>query len=318
MNADTVSVIIPVYNVEQYLKQCIGSVVDQTYRNMEIILVDDGSTDESAKICDEIAKKDRRVKVLHKTNGGLSDARNAGTAICTGEYVLYLDSDDYLEPDAVETLMLLRNNCNADTVIGNYFYTYSDHEGLAEPDAGEDTIYSREEAIHRLMQGTLQTFAWGKLIRADIAKRHPFPVGKLFEDHFWTHLIFQDCETVVYSSKPVVHYRQRENSISYTFNLSRLDIIDGWRERIAFLQREYPDMVEEYLCRCARDTVSLAWLVLTRMKKKRKSLAKIRAHIAEYHLERYAEGKEKKLITALKKGDFTYAVLALLIRFTGG
>ena len=319
MNAKTVSVVIPIYNVEPYLKQSLDSVINQTYGNLEIILVDDGSTDKSAKICDEIAQTDSRVKVLHKPNGGLSEARNAGTTVCTGEYLLYLDSDDYLEPDAVEQLMLLRNAYNADAVMGNYFYTYSDHESLAEPDAGENSRYSRREAILLLMQGKLQTFAWGKLIRADVAKRHPFPVGKLFEDHFWTHLVFQDCETVVYTSKPMVHYRQRDNSISYTFNLSRLDIMDGWRERIAFLRQEYPEMVEAYLRRCAGDAVSLAWLVLTRMNQNRKQgFVKIREFTEEYRLAGYSDGRVKMLLTSLTKSDILYAGLALLSRFLGG
>lgn len=319
MNAKTVSVVIPIYNVEPYLKQSLDSVINQTYGNLEIILVDDGSTDKSAEICDEIAQTDSRVKVLHKPNGGLSDARNAGTTVCTGEYLLYLDSDDYLEPNAVEQLMLLRNAYHADAVMGNFFYTYSDHESLAEPDAGENSIYSRREAILLLMQGKLQTFAWGKLIRADVAKRHPFPVGKLFEDHFWTHLVFQDCETVVYTSKPMVHYRQRGNSISYTFNLSRLDIMDGWRERIAFLRQEYPEMVEAYLRRCAGDAVSLAWLVLTRMRKnKRQGFAMLRQFILQYQLDSHCEGKTQKLVKALGKSNLQYSTMAVYLRITRG
>lgn len=319
MNADTVSVIIPVYNVEQYLKQCIASVVDQTYRNMEIILVDDGSTDDSGMLCDEFAQKDSRIKVIHKQNGGLSDARNAGTAVCGGEFVFYLDSDDYLEQDAISSLMNMQEESHGDVVIGNYYYTYSDHEDMAQPDHGTIEQYTRKEAISLLIQGRLQTFAWGKLIRADIAKRHPFPAGKLFEDHFWTHLIFQDCETVVYSSKPMVHYRQRDNSISYTFNLSRLDIIDGWRERIAFLQREYPDMVEEYLCRCAGDTVSLAWLVLTRMKKNKKGgFAMIRQFIRQYQIDRHCEGQTQKLVQALRQSNLQYSIEAVYFKFTRG
>lgn len=318
--ADTmISVIIPVYNVEQYLPQCVESILAQTYQRLEIILVDDGSTDGSGRLCDALAQRDKRVRVIHKPNGGLSDARNAGTEACNGEFVFYLDSDDYLEQDAIMALVSIQSESQAEIVIGNYSYTYADHEDIAQPDTGTIQKYTRKEAISLLMQGKLQTFAWGKLIRADIAKRHPFPLGKLFEDHFWTHLVFQDCETAVYSSKPMVHYRQRENSISYTFNLKRLDIIEGWQERIAFLQREYPDMVEEYLHRCAGDTVSLAWLVLTRMRKnKKQGFMKLRKFIAEYRLEQYSEGKVKVLLTSLRKGNIHYSGRALLNRFLGG
>lgn len=318
--ADTmISVIIPVYNVEQYLPQCVESILAQTYQRLEIILVDDGSTDGSGRVCDELAQRDGRIRVIHKPNGGLSDARNAGTEACNGEFVFYLDSDDYLEQDAIMALACIQSESQANVVIGNYSYTYADHEVITQPDTGTIQKYTRKEAISLLMQGKLQTFAWGKLIRADIAKRHPFPVGKLFEDHFWTHLVFQDCEAVAYSSKPMVHYRQRENSISYTFNLKRLDIIEGWRERIVFLQQEYPDMVEEYLHRCAGDTVSLAWLVLTRMRKnKKQGFLKLREFIAEYRLEQYSEGNVKVLLTLLRKGNIQYSGWALLNRFFGG
>lgn len=319
MSDTMVSVIVPVYNVQQYLPHCVESILAQTYQNLEIILVDDGSTDDSGRLCDALAQRDHRIRVIHKLNGGLSDARNAGTAACKGEFVFYLDSDDYLEQDAISALVSIQSESHAEVVIGNYFYTYSDHEDIAQPDTGTVEAYPRKEAIELLMQGKLQTFAWGKLIRADIAKRHLFPVGKLFEDHFWTHLIFQDCETMVYSSKPMVHYRQRGNSISYTFNLKRLDILEGWRERIVFLQQEYPDMVEEYLHRCAGDTVSLAWLVLTRMKKnKKQGFLKLREFTAEYHLEHHSEGKVKELLTSLRKGNLQYSGQALLNRFLGG
>ena len=314
-----ISVIIPVYNVEQYLPQCVESILAQTYQRLEIILVDDGSTDGSGRLCDALAQRDGRIRVIHKPNGGLSDARNAGTEACNGEFVFYLDSDDYLEQDAIMALVRIQSESQAEIVIGNYSYTYADHEDIAQPDTGTIQKYTRKEAISLLMQGKLQTFAWGKLIRADIAKRHPFPVGKLFEDHFWTHLVFQDCETVVYSSKPMVHYRQRGNSISYTFNLKRLDIIEGWQERIVFLQQEYPDMVEEYLHRCAGDTVSLAWLVLTRMRKnKKQGFLKLREFIADYRLEQYSEGNVKVLLTLLRKGNIQYSGWALLNRLLGG
>ena len=319
MESSLISVIVPVYNVQQYLPQCVESILAQTYQRLEIILVDDGSTDGSGRVCDELAQRDNRIQVIHKPNGGLSDARNAGTKVCNGTFVFYLDSDDYLEQDAIMALVSIQSESHAEVVIGNYFYTYSDREDIAQPETGTIQKNNRKEAISLLMQGKLQTFAWGKLIRADMAKRHPFPVGKLFEDHFWTHLVFQDCETVVYSSKPMVHYRQRGNSISYTFNLKRLDIIEGWRERIVFLQQEYPDMVEEYLHRCAGDTVSLAWLVLTRMKKnKKQGFMKLRKFTAEYRLEQYSEGKVKVLLTSLRKGNIQYSGRALLNRLLGG
>lgn len=312
-----ISIIIPVYNVEKYILKTIESVINQTYYNTEIILVDDGSTDNSSKICDEFSKRDNRICVIHQENQGLSAARNIGTNLATGDFVFYLDGDDYLENDALENLIALSDNC--DLVIGNYYYTYSDHEDIAQPDTEKIREFTRKEAISQLMQGKLQTFAWGKLIRADIARKHLFPLGKLFEDHFWTHLIFQDCKTVVYTPKAMVHYRQRENSISYTFNLKRLDILEGWRERIVFLRKEYPDLVDVYLQRCAGDTVSLAWLVLTRMKKnKKQGFLKLRKFIRQYQLDSHCEGQTQQLVQALRKSNLQYSIKAVYFRITRG
>lgn len=319
MVSPLVSIIIPVYNVQQYLTICVESALAQTYGQLEIILVDDGSTDGSGKLCDNLAHRDSRIRVIHQSNGGLSAARNAGTRTCNGEFIFYLDSDDYLEPDAIWALVNLQVEGHAEVVIGNYYYTYADREDIAQPDTYLVQKYNRREAISLLMQGQLQTFAWGKMIRADIAKRHLFPVGKLFEDHFWTHLIFQDCETIVYASKPVVHYRQRENSISFTFNLNRLDILDGWQARIIFLQQTYPDMTDAYLRRCAEDMRSLAWLVLTRMKQNRKQgFIRLRQFIQEYHLASYCCKETQRLIQALQKSNLLYAINALYFRILRG
>lgn len=253
-----VSIVIPVYNVEKYLKDCVNSVISQTYADLQIILVDDGSTDSSGNICDAFAEKDERIHVIHKKNGGLSDARNAGTSASKGEFIFYLDSDDYLENDALQVLLRTQDQHRADVVVGNYFYTYDDREDIAE---NKEQVLDKATSIERLMSGEIQTFTWGKLVRAEIAKKHKFPAGLLFEDHFWTHLVFQDSNIIACIPQPLVHYRQRQNSISYTFTEKRLDIIKGWEARISFLQENYPEMLPLYLNRCAHDVVSLSWLI---------------------------------------------------------
>ena len=319
MTEPMVSVIVPVYNVEQYLPQCVDSILSQTYQNLEIILVDDGSADGSGKICDEFQRTDQRVRVIHKSNGGLSDARNVGTAACGGVFVFYLDSDDYMEPNAISALLDRQRKYGADLVAGNYFYTYPDHEDTAEIFTNKTEEYGRRKAMALLMQGKLQTFAWGKLIRADIAKKYAFPVGKLFEDHFWTHLVFHQCETVVVDPEPLVHYRQRKESISYSFTLNRLDILDGWRERIAFLQREYPGLIKDYLVRCAEDSNNLAWLVLTRMRKeKTQAFADLRGFIREYELTETGTEKTRRCLSALEKNTVFYGAVAVCGRILGG
>ena len=303
-----ISIVIPIYNVGRYLEECVNSVLSQTYSDLQIILVDDGSTDSSGAICDDFAEKDRRVQVIHKKNGGLSDARNVGTSAASGDFIFYLDSDDYLEINAIQNLLEAQRLYRADVVVGGYFYSYDHHETVASNTGEKDQAFNRTDAIKLLMSGVIQTFAWGKLIRTEIAKKHSFPVGLLFEDHFWTHLVFQDSKIVACISQPMVHYRQREDSISYTFTEKRLDIVKGWEARIAFLIEEYPEYLSMFLSRCARDTVMLAWLVLTRMKNNKRGFERLQRFAAQYHLEEHCDGTCNKLIQSLKRGRLSFGL----------
>ncbi len=309
-----VSIVIPIYNVEKYLEDCVNSVISQTYRDLQIILVDDGSTDSSGDICDVFAEKDERIQVIHKKNGGLSDARNEGTAASRGEFIFYLDSDDYLENNAVQVLLEYQNAHHADVVVGNYFYTYDDHEDVAANKETECQVLDKTDTIRQLMSGDIQTFAWGKLVRAEIAKQHEFPVGMLFEDHFWTHLVFQDSNVVACIPQPLVHYRQRQSSISYTFTEKRLDIIKGWEARILFLQEEYPELVEMYLERCAHDAVSLAWLILTKMKHNRHGFELLQNFINKYDLAEHSSGHIKSFVRSIQRGRQFFAAKAVSYR----
>lgn len=309
---DKISVIIPVYNVEKYIFKTIESVICQTYSNVEIILIDDGSTDNSSKICDEYSKKDNRIRVIHQKNQGLSVARNIGTNLAEGDFVFYLDGDDYLEQDALENLMNLSNDC--DLIIGNYYYTYSDHEDVAKSNYSEQSILSTKEAMHDLLIGKIQNFAWGKLIKADIAKKYGFPDGKLFEDTYWAHLIINDCRSIVITNLPILHYRQRDNSISYSINLKRLDALGGWSSRAEFVNDKYPEYYAEYLAYISNSLLSIAWQVFTRMKEdKAVAYDMLRNFSKKYDLVSYAISKEdEKLIKALNKSNKKYELFALL------
>ena len=311
----TVSVIIPIYNVEKYLRACVDSVLGQTYQDLQIILVDDGSTDSCGRICDEYSGVDSRIQVIHKENGGLSDARNAGLAVAKGEFILYLDSDDYLVPTAIASLMEMQGKTHADIVLGNFYYTFPDHEYPALAWQQTDMVLNNEQAMEALIDGRIETFAWGKLIRRAIAHKHTFPKGKVFEDHFWTHFVFADAQTVALLAQPLVHYRQRDNSISFTFDLKRLDMLDGWMNRIEFLEQQYPDLLTICHKRYAERYVGLAWLVLTRMKGgRREAFDRLRAFNSEVRLQNYTDGTTKKLICALDRGNLVYAVYALTFR----
>ena len=318
MENQKISVIIPIYNVENYIGQCVESVLNQTYRNIQVILVDDGSPDRCGSICDEYEQTDSRVMVIHKQNGGLSDARNVGTDYADGDWILYLDSDDYLENNALEILVEAQKKYKADLVIGNFCYSYADHEVVAESPYHGEVVFNNHDAMEALMAGKLQTFAWGKLIRSSIAKMYKFPVGKLFEDHFWTHLVLGIAENVTYINTPILHYRQRDDSISFTFNISRLDVLDGWCERAKYLEVHYPDLTLVFLHNCALQYVDIAWLILTRMKKQKKeAFIRMRDLNSKLHLEKHVSGYEYHLIKALEKGDISYAQRACLYKIKG-
>ncbi len=313
----TVSVVVPVYNTEKWLPDCLESLRRQTYQKFEIILVDDGSTDGSGSLCDEFTSCDWRARVIHQSNKGLSAARNRGSKEATGEYILFLDSDDYLEPDAVEKLASAAFVTNADTVISGFVYSYSDHEDKAYHSFGQDVLLDNYAAMEALVSGKLPNFAWGKLIRNNLARKHLFPEGKLFEDHFWTHLIVGDAQRVFWLESALVHYRQRNDSISYTFTPDRLDMLDGWRSRIDYLDDSYPGLKETYLKFLSTQFPPACWLVLTRMKKsknRKESFARLRSFSSEADLESFSYGKNKKLISALDRSVFSYAVTAITLR----
>lgn len=245
-----ISVIIPVYNVKEYLEKCVCSVIIQTYRELEIILVDDGSTDGSGYLCDELQKKDQRIKVIHKENGGLSDARNVGFKFANGEYVFFLDSDDWICEDALEILYCLLKEENADIAVGNYYYQYDIHKTSAAK-LEKNMVFSKDEAMKALLKNDIiKNFAWGKLYKKELLNDYPFPVGKLFEDSYWTHLIFHQADKVVLSKKEIVFYYQRKNSISYTFDIRKLHLIEGCLCRREFVQQNY-----EYLLYLIDETI---------------------------------------------------------------
>lgn len=240
---ERISVIIPVYNVQNYLRQCVDSVLQQTYPCTEIILVDDGSVDESGKICDEYQKQNDKIVVIHKENGGLSDARNVGYARATGEYIFFLDSDDWIEVSTLEFLYHLVKQEHADIAVANYWYQYEDRKVAANV-MEQDIVLDKTEAMKMLLQNDLiKNFAWGKLYRAQLLQGLHFPVGKLFEDVYWTHLIFDRATRVVVAKQELVHYRQRSDSISYQFDVKKVHILQGYMERRTFIERNYPQFV---------------------------------------------------------------------------
>ena len=220
MKNNLISIIIPVYNVEQYLNRCIDSIVNQTYKNLEIILIDDGSTDNSGKICDEYALKDKRIKVIHKENGGLSSARNMGLKMVRGEYVGFIDPDDYIEPDMYQYLYELCQRHNVLLSMCNYTRVRDGVEKIQHP-VTKEIILSCNEALERFHT---ELFSWNKLFHKTLIKDISFSIGITYgEDMIFCVQTFDKARQIVYGSEAKYNYIQRIGSASKQhFNIRQL------------------------------------------------------------------------------------------------
>lgn len=230
-----ISIIIPVYNVEKYLDDCMRCVCKQSYENLEIILVDDGSKDSSGALCDEWAKKDRRIKVIHKENGGLSDARNAGIAVASGQYIMFIDSDDLVAENIVEHLYKCIIDSQAQIAICDPVHLRPG-EKADYKEQSCTKIYSTEDALCEMMYQTSFLFsAWGKLYDCALFEDIRFPVGLLFEDVAIMYKLFARCNTIVYSDAKLYGYLHRENSITTTkFSRRDCDILAICEDQVKF------------------------------------------------------------------------------------
>lgn len=236
---DLISIIIPVYKVEAYLKNCIESVIGQTYKNLEIILVDDGSPDNCSKICDEYASIDNRIKVIHKENGGLSSARNAGLDIATGDYLSFIDSDDFVSKEFIEKLHSLCVNNDTEISICDYMQ-FQDEVELKDVEVKIDT-YS-PHGIQKNMYSNdyaKMVVVWNKLYKKSLYENLRFPIGKINEDEFTTYKVFYNTKkNVVVTNEPLYFYRYNENSImGKKYNIKRLDVLDAYEERKKFYKQ---------------------------------------------------------------------------------
>ena len=217
MNNPVISVIVPVYNVEKYLKKCIQSIIDQTYKNLEIILVDDGSSDNSGKICDEFAQKDNRIKVIHKTNGGLSDARNAGLDIMSGEWVSFVDSDDFVSSYYIENLHYLVNKYDVDIAITSFVRFYNENTKLSSSKISnqEVLLHNPDEAVKNMLYGKYYSVsAWSKMYKKDLFYNKRFTKGKIYEDFELMPITTSQSKKVAFCNVIDYFYYCRQNSIT--------------------------------------------------------------------------------------------------------
>ena len=238
---DLISIIIPVYNVEAYLDRCILSVVSQTYPELEIILIDDGSTDNCSDICDHWAARDPRIRVIRQANAGLSAARNAGLAIASGSYLFLLDSDDYIAHNAVELLLHAVKTTDADMVICDFEKgSDPDYAFARSPSASPYTIDS-QTALQQIYTGSHNALrfviACCKLYKRSLYSNIRYPEGKIFEDIYTTHKLLYRCNRIAMLDMPLLYYFQRPDSIMNTsFNIKKLDYLQALVERVDFFR----------------------------------------------------------------------------------
>lgn len=248
MNEPLISVIIPIYGVEPYLERCVRSVVNQTYRNLEIILVDDGGRDRCPAICDAWDEKDSRVRVIHKANGGRSSARNAGLDVAAGEFIAFVDGDDYVEPDYIAVMADAVRDSQADLAMCSVFHEDVDGRAVAQTAPVWREEYAPVTDVRRTCpgldclrrrgdeHGMDNVVVWNKLYHRSLWDDVRFPVGKAYEDEFVTYRIFGQTRTAVLLPERLYHYVERDGSVMHSaYNVHSLDLIEALINKVHFL-----------------------------------------------------------------------------------
>lgn len=242
---DLISVIVPVFKVEPYLDQCVESIVKQLYSNLEIILVDDGSPDHCPEICDAWAEKDKRIRVIHKENGGLSDARNVGLAEATGEFIAFVDSDDWIDAKMLFILHRCILDTRSDIASCGAVRVWEDgKKQQAMISAKGNQVLDKVSAMRALIQSTflIQT-VWNKLYKADLIKGIPFEVGKIHEDEFWSWQVVAAANRVATVVDNLYYYRQRQNSIMGNYYTGKpMLVIEAKYLRHLYIKNRLPEL----------------------------------------------------------------------------
>lgn len=295
MNHLIVSIIVPIYNVEQYLPKCIESAIAQTYKNIEILLVDDGSPDNCPTICDEYAAKDPRIKVIHKENGGLSSARNAGLEIFGGEYVFFLDSDDWIEPTTIEKMLAAIQTNHADLCLCRCCAENESGTILSTSEPWTDRfLFTRDEFLRELTLSALPkyTICCNKLYSREIIKQLRFPVGLIHEDEFFTPHVYAAIQTAICLNDVLYHYLVRSESITHEqFSVRRFDKITAWLDRIQLYNSINKTELAALTCERTADNYCAMIPKLHKLK-----------HISDADWQKVRQQKND-LITAVRKQD---------------
>ena len=272
-NQPLISVIIPVYQVEKYIDSCIESVVNQTYCNLEIILVDDGSPDNCPSMCDNWAKKDNRIRVFHQMNSGSGAARNVALDEARGDLISFVDSDDYIAPEMYEQLLKFMTD-EIDIVECEYISSGEDNI-LFDEIVDDVQIYSTEEAMkEHIRDHFFRQVIWNKLYRRSVIGDIKFPVGKKIDDEFWTYRVIAQARKLARTSCGMYAYRQQSDSIMHKkFTLERLQAIDAKCQRLELIQDQFPDLCSQARVNLWYTCLYLGQMSLKHMSKKEKKKA---------------------------------------------
>ncbi len=249
----TVSVILPIYNVEKYLERAVESVSNQTYNNLEIILVDDGSTDSSGKICDDMSLRDNRIKVIHKQNGGLSDARNVGKRVAKGQYILFIDSDDFINEKMIEILVNNIQAYDADVSCCQYMDVYDNNSFPQYSDVRIKKLINREEFLKEYLYDTyISASVCTKLMKREISDKIDFPVGKVYEDAFYHLELAKTADRFICITKPLYYYYHRTNSITTKpYRKENMYAIEAYNNYLRYIEDTYEGKLKKSLMKSA-------------------------------------------------------------------
>ena len=319
-----ISIIVPVYNVERYINTCINSIINQSYRNIEILLINDGSKDLSGEICDKWAKKDSRIKVFHKENGGLSDARNFGINKCNGEYLIFIDSDDFINKDMVKKLLKLSQENEADIVQCEFLKFKNENEIKESNDKNKVQVFKNIEAIENHYKEELKistVVSWSKLYKKYLFNDIRFPKGKLHEDEFTTYKLLYKANKVLYTNEKLYYYRETPNSIMNSkYNIRRLDLLEALNERLLFFKKINNDNLYNIALNNYYSILIFAYNSYKKFNKEDKeTLNKLKKESKRVFNELNSKGlinkKDIILFTAFRLNSFYYRVIKKLLKY---
>lgn len=250
MKNDLISIIVPVFNSEQYLSKTIDSLLKQNYHNIEILLIDDGSTDNSLKICNKFALKDKRIVVIHSENKGVSNARNLGLIKANGEFIAFVDSDDYIEPNMIDTLYNLHLKTKSDITMCSI--SREDQNDIPfEKIIFPNKTYKKEEAIAELINDNIRDYLWNKLYKSKLFEDIKFPIGKIYEDVLTLYKLFLKANHVSSTDLILYHYIDRNNSIVNSNNGKKAkSLYYAYKKKLTDLELKYPEFTD--ICRYQR------------------------------------------------------------------